>query len=584
MQDNQRNLIITIVISILILISWTYFFPPTHPEADKTTTISNNTNNSDDNFAHNFDSKSPLKSTAEIIEQTPRISIQTPALTGSINLMGARIDNIMLNKYKETVEPDSANITLLSPAGAQHAYFAEIGYVGDKALGELPSDNSLWHVDGNNQLTPATPVTLTYNNDKGLVFTRNISIDDNYLITFTDTVKNTSSQAVSFKIYGRSTREADAAAESSNYLLHEGLIGLFDNNSLQEVKYKSIKEDKLKKFDSGQDGWLGLTDKYWAVALIPSKQLKYEASFKYNDRGRPFYQADFISTPINLEAGNSISFTNRIFAGAKEVAVVDKYAKQYNIKRFDLLIDWGWFRFFTKPMFWLIDGLYKLTGNFGVAIIFTTILLKLVLFPLANKSYRSMAKMRLLQPQVDALKEKHPDDKQALQRDLMALYKQEKVNPMAGCWPMLIQFPIFFSLYKVLYITIEMRHAPFFGWIQDLAAPDPTSIFNLFGLLPYAVPAFLMIGAWPIIMGITMFLQMRLNPAAADPIQATLLNWLPVIMTYILAGFPAGLVIYWACNNTFTIFQQSFIMRKYGTPVSLIGNIKDMFKRKTKNK
>jgi YidC/Oxa1 family membrane protein insertase len=366
----------------------------------------------------------------------------------------------------------------------------------------------------------------------------------------------------------------------SIYVLHEGLIGVTGEEGLTEVDYADVEEDRQIVPGKSTDGWLGITDKYWGVALVPNSKQQFQPRYVYNSDGRTRYQADFLTDPLTVAAGQSATVETLVFAGAKEVGKIDAYEADRGIRQFDLLIDWGWFYFITKPMFYLIDWLYKLLGNFGLAILGTTVIVKAIFFPLANKSYKSMANMKKVQPAMMEIREKYADDRMKQQQAMMELYKTEKINPLAGCWPILIQIPVFFALYKVLYVTIEMRHAPFFGWIQDLAAPDPTSIFNLFGLLPYDVPAFLLIGVWPLLMGVTMFLQMRMNPTPPDPTQAMIFNWMPLIFTFMLASFPAGLVIYWAWNNLLSIIQQGVIMKRQGAKIELWDNLVGIFRRK----
>jgi YidC/Oxa1 family membrane protein insertase len=412
-----------------------------------------------------------------------------------------------------------------------------------------------------------------------VVFNRTISVDDHYMLTITDKIENKTGAAVSLASYGRVTRY-NKPATPSVYVIHEGFIGVLGaGNGVSEHSYSSIeKEASVNPKAAG--GWLGITDKYWASTIVPPQQVPYEARFTHFTDGQPRYQADYKTDAVTIQPGQSTELKNLIFAGAKEVPLVDGYEQSYSIPRFDLLIDWGWFYFITKPMFKLMDFFFRYFGNFGVAILCTTIVVKALFFPLASKQYASMAAMKRVQPKMAELKEKHGDDRMALQQSMMQLYKEEKINPIAGCWPVVLQIPIFFSLYKVIYVTIEMRHAPFFGWIQDLSAPDPTSLFNLFGLLPYAVPHALMIGVWPIIMGITMFLQMRMNPTPPDPTQAMIFTWMPLVFTFMLSSFPAGLVIYWAWNNTLSITQQALIMKRHGAKVELVDNIRDLFKRK----
>jgi len=514
--------------------------------------------------------------------QTSRIKIDTPSLAGSISLTGARLDDLRLKKYHETVDDNSPSIELLSPAQMADGQFAEIGFTGNELTGTVPGPATVWTVEGNDILTQSAPVTLSFTNEKGITFKRTISVDDRYMFTVKDAVTNSTTAPISLASYGRVTRFSKPA-HASTYVLHEGPIGVIGDEGLVEYKFAAIeKEKEVSPPKSTAGGWIGITDKYWAATLVPAQATPFQARMSYFDDGRPRYQSDYLSDPTTIAPGQSATIENLVFAGAKEVGTINNYEKERSIRQFDLLIDWGWFYFITKPMFYLIDTLYKAIGNFGVAILLVTVLLKGLFFPLANKSYASMARMKLVQPKMTEIREKYADDKVKQQQALMELYKTEKINPIAGCWPILIQIPVFFALYKVLYVTIEMRHAPFFGWIQDLAAPDPTSIFNLFGLIPWAVPAFLMIGVWPLIMGVTMFLQMRMNPTPPDPTQQMIFNWMPLIFTFMLASFPAGLVIYWAWNNTLSIIQQGVIMKRQGVKIELWDNLASIFKKKPK--
>jgi YidC/Oxa1 family membrane protein insertase len=594
--ENNRNFFITIALSVLILTLWQVFYMNPRIEAQRETAKVE---------ASRAESEAAKTSTPagtgtatpgaipttsggeaggilgreELIASTQRVKIDTPRLQGSINLTGARLDDLKLKQYHETVDNSSPEIELLNPAALPNGYYAEIGFVGSDATGAAPGPQTVWTVDGNATLTPTTPVTLTFTNEKGLIFKRTYSVDANYMFTVSDTVQNTSAADITLSNYGRVTR-FDKPTTASIYVLHEGLIGVTGEEGLQEHKYSAMEDDKQFTPGKSTDGWLGITDKYWAVTLVPTAKQPFQPRFAYFDDGRPRYQSDFLSDPITIAAGQSTTVESLVFAGAKEVGTINAYEQERDIRRFDLLIDWGWFHFITKPMFWLIDTLYKLLGNFGLAIIATTVIVKAVFFPLANKSYASMANMKKVQPKMVEIREKYADDKMKQQQAMMELYKTEKINPIAGCWPVVIQIPVFFALYKVLYITIEMRHAPFFGWIQDLAAPDPTSLFNLFGLLPFAVPTLLHIGVWPLIMGVTMFLQMRMNPTPPDPTQAMIFTWMPVIFTFMMAGFPAGLVIYWAWNNLLSIIQQGVIMKRQGVKIELWGNLAGMFRKK----
>ncbi|MGN6764539.1 MAG: membrane protein insertase YidC [Rhizobiaceae bacterium] len=613
--DNQRNFFITIGLSVLILTLWQVFYMNPRIEhqrqaaqveqqraeqakkqaeasAGQQGATGQSTANQSGAGQTAPNASVPGQSSqekvaanrAESVAQTKRVKIDTPSLAGSINLTGARIDDLILKDYRETVDRNSPNIELLNPAGLPDGYYAEIGFVGSDQTGSVPGPTTVWTVEGNPTLTPSTPVTLTYTNDKGLTFKRTISVDDKYMFTVDDSVTNAGSQPVSLSNYGRVTR-FNKPDDRSSSVLHEGLIGVTGKEGLQEIKYSKIEEEKQVTPGKSTDGWLGITDKYWAVALVPSEKQAFQPHFNYFNDGRSRYQSDYLTDPIQVAPGQTTSIESLVFAGAKQVGTINQYEKDRHIRQFDLLIDWGWFYFITKPMFWLIDTLYKFFGNFGLAIIATTVILKLAFFPLANKSYASMAKMKLVQPAMTELREKYADDKMKQQQALMELYKKEKINPIAGCWPMLLQVPVFFALYKVLYITIEMRHAPFFGWIHDLAAPDPTSVFNLFGLLPFTPPAFLPhLGVWALILGVTMFLQMRMNPTPPDPTQAMIFNWMPLVFTFMMANFPAGLVIYYAWNNSLSILQQGVIMKRQGVPIELGNNLKSLFSRKKKPK
>ena len=597
--QNNRNYFIAIGLSVLIVLAWQFLYMNPRIEAQRkadelakvqqhqTQQAQTGNNQTGDNKAAGGAVNGSLPATgqsaptaetvAEALTKTPRVTIDTPALSGSINLLGARLDDLRLKTYHETVDKSSPIITLFAPADTKDGYFTELGYVGNDATGAVPGPTTQWKVDGNDKLTDKTPVTLTYTNDKGITFARTISVDDHYMFTVADKITNAGQAPASLSSYGRVTRY-NKPAVASTYVLHEGFIGVIGDDGLIEDKYAAIEKENASPAKA-TGGWLGITDKYWAATVVPPQTGAYQARFSHFTDGTPRFQADYMQDAVTVAPGQSVDVKNLVFAGAKEVPVIDKYEESYSIPRFDRLIDWGWFYFLTKPMFKLMDFFYHFFGNFGVAILCTTIVVKALFFPLASKQYASMANMKRMQPKMEELKKKFGDDKMALQQATMQLYKEEKINPIAGCWPIALQIPIFFSLYKVIYITIEMRHAPFFGWIQDLSAPDPTSIVNLFGLLPFAAPAFIHIGIWPIIMGFTMFLQMRMNPTPPDPTQAMVFNWMPLIFMFMLSSFPAGLVIYWAWNNTLSVAQQSIIMRRHGVKVELFDNMKKLFRR-----
>ncbi|MBB43882.1 MAG: membrane protein insertase YidC [Rhodospirillaceae bacterium] len=498
------------------------------------------------------------------ISRVKRLQIVGERIKGSISLNGGRIDDLILRGYRETVDPNSPEITLLSPIGAPKPYYAQFGWTAlDKDI-SLPNDTTVWKTN-RSTLTPQQPVTLTWNNGKGLVFKRVISIDKNYLFKITQLVENKTSKSITLYPYGLISR-TDVPETLGFFILHEGLIGVFNGN-LEELDYDDLEDTKVETRTS-QGGWLGITDKYWLMALIPNQKEKFTGSFRHNLTGnRHKYQADFVGQGKIVPANSSASTTHQIFAGAKEVKLLDGYSEQHGIIRFDLAVDFGWFYFLTKPIFYVLEYFYRLLGNFGLGILLLTVLIKLAFFPLANKSYRAMSRMKQLQPKMMKLRERYPDNKQKLNESMMKLYREEKVNPAAGCLPIMIQIPVFFALYKVLFVTIEMRHAPFFGWIQDLSAADPTSMFNLFGLIPWNPPEILLIGIWPLLMGLTMWLQQKLNPAPADPIQQKIFMFLPIVFTFMLARFPAGLVIYWAWNNILSIAQQWYIMRRMGVKI-----------------
>ncbi len=508
-----------------------------------------------------------------MLAASPRIAIDTPALRGSISLKGARIDDLMLKQFRETVKPNSENVTLLSPSGTAKPYYAEFGWTVTSNEGvRVPTSETVWTADSQGALTPANPVKLSWDNGQGLIFRRVMSVDPDYMFTVTQKVENKTDKPVTLYPYALISRH-ELPHTDGLYILHEGLIGFLGEHGLQEIKYTKAAEAGTTTFKA-TSGWLGITDKYWATALVPDQNAPYEAHFQgTNVNGNAAFQTDFLLGPVTVAPGGKQSVSSMLFAGAKQVGVVDGYETKLGIKKFELLIDWGWFHFITKPLFFALDFFYGLVGNFGIAILIVTVLVKLAFFPLANKSYESMSKMKKLQPEMARLRDRYKDDRMKQQQALMELYKKEKINPMAGCLPIVIQIPVFFALYKVLYVTIEMRHAPFFGWIQDLSAPDPTTIFNLFGLIPWTPPHMLMLGVWPIIMGITMFVQMKLNPTPPDPIQEKLFTWMPVLFTFLLAAFPAGLVIYWTWNNSLSILQQWVIMRRQGVEVNLLENL-----------
>ncbi|MGL4489390.1 MAG: membrane protein insertase YidC [Rhizobiaceae bacterium] len=591
--QNTKNFYITLVLSVLILMLWQVFYLQPKIEAQREQARVESQRLADEKakatpgaaagtaIAPVGTEVAPATTLSldDALKQTQRVTIDTPSLTGSINLKGARFDDIVLKNFHETVDRTSPNIHLLAPSLVANGYYAEIGFAGADTVGTIPGPDTVWTVDGNAKLTATTPVDLTFTNDKGLTFKRTIAVDEQYMFTIADSVTNAGTAEVSLAPYGRVTRYQKPTI-AATFVMHEGAIGHSPEGGLQELTFDGLEEDKEAKPEKSTGGWLGFTDKYWATALIPSPKMPYQPRYSYFSEGQTRYQSDYISDPMVVKPGETQAVETLFFAGAKEANKINAYRDEKAIENFDLMIDWGWFYFFTKPMFYLMDWLNKLIGNFGLAILATTVIVKLIFYPLANKSYISMAHMKTAQPKMLEIKEKYKDDRQKQQQAMMELYKTEKINPIAGCWPVLLQIPVFFALYKVIYTTIEMRHAPFYGWIHDLSAPDPTSIFNLFGLLPFEVPAFLMIGVWPLLMGITMFLQMRMNPTPPDPTQAAIFNWMPVIFTIMMATFPAGLIIYWAWNNFLSILQQGYIMKRHGAKIELWDNLVALFKKK----
>ncbi|WP_339781904.1 membrane protein insertase YidC [uncultured Thalassospira sp.] len=571
--NEQRNLWIAIAVSVVILVGFQFLFPhkpdPQVREAqvreqlDANSTAPKPSSSTQTPSVPGGKTAAPVANRDDALASSPRIVINTPRVQGSIRLVGGLIDDIQLQDYRETEDPKSPLIHVLNPAGADNAYFGEFGWVA--ADGEnvaLPGNDTRWTADSD-KLTPEKPVTLSWDNGQGLTFTRTISIDDNYMFSVKQSVKNDSGKEVSLYPYGLISRRG-LPHTSGYYILHEGPIGVIDG-SLKEISYKDLMEDDGAVSKKSTGGWVGITDKYWLVALAPANDESLTARFSHHmANNADKFQADYLGAARTIANGASASSESHMFAGAKEYNLLDAYATKYDIKLLDRAIDFGWFWFLTIPFFQILQWINHVIGNFGLSILAFTVLVKAVMFPLANKSYKSMSGMKKLQPQMTKIREQFADDRQRQQQEIMGLYKREKINPASGCLPIVVQIPVFFALYKVLFVNIEMRHAPFFGWIQDLSAPDPTTLFNLFGLISWTPPHMLMIGVWPLIMGVTMFLQQKLNPAPADPTQAKIMMFLPIIFTFMLANFPAGLVIYWAWNNTLSILQQRYIMYRMG--------------------
>ena len=583
---DQRNLILAIVLSLGILLTYELFIggPQRQELLEQSETAQL------EETAQQLDAEIPtplpgettpgaavgdlgdaagVLSRADALALEPRIAIDSPTLSGSISLEGGRFDDLILKRYRETIEPDSPQIELLHPIGAAQPYFANFGWSAGTGGPPVPGGDSLWQANGD-ILGPGSPVTLTWDNGQGLRFERSLALDENYMFTVTQRVLNDGDTDVQLSPYGLISRTGTPEILGF-YILHEGLIGVL-NDTLEEIDYSDLVDDGPDQFET-TSGWLGITDKYWLTALVPDQQRQVQARFLHTaPNGQDKYQSDYLYQTMTIPAGGTAEITSRLFAGAKEANLLDTYRDELGIPLFDRAVDFGWFYFLTKPFFHALHYFAEKLGNFGLSILLLTVLIKLAFFPLANKSYKAMAKMRKVQPEMLELRERYGDDKQKLNQEMMALYKREGANPVSGCLPVVIQIPVFFALYKVLFVTIEMRQAPFYGWIEDLSVRDPTTILNGFGLFPWVVPDLgvfnlLNLGVWPILMGITMMLQHRLNPQPADPVQAKIFFFMPIVFTFLLAQFPAGLVIYWTWNNLLSIMQQAVIMKRAGVPI-----------------
>tara|TARA_B100001250_G_scaffold117814_1_gene99996 strand:+ start:659 stop:2335 length:1677 start_codon:yes stop_codon:yes gene_type:complete len=551
---DTKNVIAAISLSAAVIILYGLFFAPPPPDPKNIQSEKNITSETTDAPSIEQNEKISKISRNEAMSEGDRIFFENDSIKGSISLVGSSIDDLTFKKYTKTLNGND-NIVLLNPKKFKNGYYVETGWATNNKNIDIPNSKTVWKIEGNKKLTPSSPVRLNWTNNDNIKFEKEISIDNQYLFTVNQIIINNSEKTYNFYPYGQIIR--NKAPEITNfYILHEGILGVFDDQ-LIEKDYEDIEEKKYSI--NAETGWLGITDKYWITSLIPQENRKFRTDFDYKNK----FKANFIETS-GTEVGANETKSNKIkiIIAAKEVSVIDGYAKSLNISKYDLAIDWGWFYFIVKPLFFVIDYFFKLTGNFGIAIILITFCIRLAFFPLANYSFRSMAKMKVLQPEMTRLKELHKEDKMKLQQEMMALYKKEKVNPVSGCLPIFIQIPFFFAIYKMLFVTIEMRHQPFFGWIKDLSERDPTSIFNLFGLIPWDPPSFLLIGAWPVFMGVTMFLQQKLNPTPPDPIQAKIFMFFPLFLTVILAPFPSGLVIYWTINNVLTMAQQYVIMKR----------------------
>jgi len=553
---DTKNVIAAISLSAAVIILYSLFFAPAVVDQKD---ISNDKNITSENSSTDAPSLVQDEETIKIsrndaLKENERVLFENDKIKGSISLIGSSIDDLTFKNYTNTLNGDD-NVILLNPKQSNNGYYVETGWATTNKNIDLPNSKSLWSIVGSNKLTPNSPVILSWTNNQNIKFLKEISIDKQYLFNIKQTIINNSDKTYNFYPYGQIIR--NVAPDVTNfYILHEGLIGVFDDQLVEE-DYDDIEEKKYSK--NAQSGWLGITDKYWLTSLIPEKDKSFRSDFDYKNK----FRANFIETnATEVGANETKSNSIKVIIAAKEVNVIDGYAESENINKFDLAIDWGWFYFIVKPLFFAIQYFFNLAGNFGIAIIMITACIRLAFFPLANYSFRSMAKMKVLQPEMTRLKELHKEDKMKLQQEMMALYKREKVNPISGCLPIFIQIPFFFAIYKVLFVTIEMRHQPFFGWIKDLSERDPTSIFNLFGLIPWDPPSFLLIGVWPCLMGVSMWMQQKLNPTPPDPVQAKIFMFFPLFLTVILAPFPAGLVIYWTINNILTMAQQYIIIKR----------------------
>ncbi|GMG80935.1 membrane protein insertase YidC [Paralimibaculum aggregatum] len=599
-KDETRNLIIAVALSMLVIVGWYALFPPPEPEPQPAGQVTAGGAGA----PAGVDAAAPGTAGGPVVpldrsaalSRAERIEIETPALSGSIAVRGGRVDDLDLSKYKVSLEPDAATVTLLNPTRSPNPYFVVYGWLPavGTAAGPLPGPTTDWLVEEGERLTPESPVTLAWDNGEGLIFRRRIAVDEDYMFTMTQSVENTTEAEVALAPYAYIARRGEPDTQGF-FILHEGALGVFDGE-LSELDYDDLLEmpvdplgresGRLQARQVEQNGWLGFTDKYWMTVLAPAAGQPFSAVYRVqNGAGRPEFRTEMRLPAVSVAPGTRGEVSTRLFAGAKEVTTISAYEEELKIDKFVDSVDWGWFYFLTKPFFWMLHWFSSVIGNMGWSIILLTLCVKAVLFPLAYKSYVSMSKMKALQPQMEKLKERCGDDKQRMQKEMMELYKREKVNPASGCLPILFQIPIFFALYKVLFVTIEMRHAPFILWIRDLSAPDPSTWMTLFGVFPWDIPAFLSIfsiGVFPILMGITMWLQQKLNPAPTDPTQQMIFAWMPWVFMFMLGQFAVGLVIYWTANNTITIIQQYVIMRSQGVQVDLLGNIKQSFKKKRK--
>ena len=556
---DNKNILFAISLSAAVIILWTLVFMPP-PEEIKQNKINQEqvkqeqAQKSSDTPSLDQNENFTKLTRKEALTKNERVPFENNSVVGSISLKGAAIDDLTFKEYNVELNSNE-KVILLNPRNVEDGYFIESGFVTTNKNIDIPNSNTVWKVEGNKKLTNNSPIKLTWTNSQGITFEKHISLDDQFLFTVKQKIINSSDKTYNFYSYGQIIRNRIPSSISGFYILHEGFLSVLDDQLIEE-DYDDIQEKKFTQ--TAQEGFLGISDKFWIASVIPPRSKEFKITFDYKNK----FRANYISTKgIEVGANGSIEEEIQIIIAAKRVNAIDYYAESLNINKFDLVIDFGILYFLTKPLWFAIDYFFKLCGNYGVAIILITVCIRLLFFPLASYSFRSMGKMKLLQPEMIRLKELHKDDKMKLQQEMMALYKKEKVNPMSGCLPILVQIPVFFALYKVLFVTIEMRHQPFFGWIKDLSDKDPTTVFNLFGLIPWDPPSFLIIGAWPIAMGLSMYIQQKLNPAPPDPIQAKIFKFFPLFLTVILAPFPSGLVIYWTFNNLLTLIQQYYIQR-----------------------
>ena len=554
---DNKNVFVAIALSMSVLLFWAAFFESPPPASDNKIQQQTKTNKNiiTPNINESLTIDTISRNDSLKNSESERVKIENDNIVGSLSLKGGLIDDISFKKHKQNLE-NNLNVNFLNPAETENGFYIETGWtsIGNKI--KVPSQKSVWKIKGNRTLSDKNPIILEWNNGEGIIFKKKIKLDNKYLFKITQQIQNNSSQAIELYPYAQITRNKIPDDIQNFYISHEGFIGVFDEE-LKEDDYDDIEEKKIVR--EANEGWFGITDKYWMTAVVPKKGENFKSTFLYKDTFKANY---ILNNPTVISPSSNGSNELMLFVAAKEVETIDSYAANENINKLDLVIDWGWFYFFTKPLFFIIDYLFKYSGNFGIAIVLITIGIRLLFFPLANYSFRSMAKMKAVQPEMARLKDLHKEDKVKLQQEMMALYRKEKINPASGCLPVLIQIPFFFAIYKMLFISLEMRHQPFFGWIKDLSAQDPTSLFNLFGFIPWDPPGFLVIGIWPILMGASMWVQQKLNPAPADPIQAKIFAFFPFFLTIILASFPSGLVVYWTINNILTIAQQWVIMKK----------------------